>query len=155
MLVNGRIYVHPGNDYTVGNSEGNVDGWVDTQRYFDGTQPGDNEQTDHQVPGSVVLSNTRQYPMYTGGDTNDHYGHINQPFRDTQPQSGVMVPDLLLYLAIMPPTCTSTMKTDQLGARNYGERVASRGGRGDHAGRAGVCAVSLDAHRSLAQVSRG
>lgn len=154
-LVNGRIYVHPGNDYTVGNSEGNVDGWVDTQRYFDGTQPGDNEQTDHQVPGSVVLSNTRQYPMYTGGDTNAHYGYISQPFRDTQPRSGVTVPDLLRYLAIMPPTDTSTMKTDHLWVRNYGERVAARGGYWVHAGNAGVCALALDVHRSLAHVVRG
>src|SRR5690606_21658939 len=83
-LVNGRIYVHHDNDFDTGNSEGSVDGWVDTERYFDNSVPGDDQETSHTVGGSIDLNTTRENPMYTGGDTNSLYGENNQQFKSTE-----------------------------------------------------------------------
>lgn len=154
-LVNGRIYVHHDNDFDTGNSKGSVDGWVDTERYFDNSVPGDDQATDHPVGGSIVLNTTRENPMYTGGDTNSNYGYNSKAFKSTAAKQGVSVPDLLRYLAIMPPDDVSDIASDTIYVRNYGERLARRGGYWTYGADAGLFCLSLGYQRSASTTNGG
>lgn len=148
-LVNGKIYVHNDNDFNTGNAANNVDGWVDTLKYFDNTSAGDATKTSHDVGGDPILSDDRTYPMYTGGDVNDHYGYSIRTFESLTAENGVTVPDLLRYLAIFPAG-NGDHGGDMLYVRNYGERLPVRGGSWDSGSAAGVFALSLSDARSSA-----
>lgn len=154
-LVNGKIYVHNDNDFDTGNQEGNTDGWVDTGKYFDNTEPGNDEESSNTVSGSIVLNDTRDNPMYTGGDTNSNYAENSQPFKSTSAATGVSVPDILRHLAIFPPEDVTDIANDRLYVRNYGERVPHRGGTWLAGSRAGVFYLSLYYPRSGSSSNRG
>ncbi len=146
-LVNGRIYVHPDNNYMVGNVQGSVDGWQDTQLYFDNTTPGDATTTDHDVGGDPILSADRTNPMYTGGDGDTYYGWSQVRFQTLTAETGVTVPDLFKWLALYPAD-TGDHGGDNLWVRNYGERLPFRGGRWGFGSGAGVFALDLCCVRS-------
>ena len=143
-LVNGRIYVHNDNDYDTGNTEGSVDGWVDTQLYFDNTTAGDADTTSHDVGGDPILSSDRTNPMYTGGDVNNYYGWSQVQFQALTAEDGVTVPDLFKWLALYPAD-TGDHGGDNLWVRNYGERLPLRGGCWNNGAGAGVFALYLNA----------
>lgn len=153
-LVGGRIYVHPDNTYTVGNQQGKVDGWVDTQLYFDNTTPGDADQTNHDVGGDPVINSERVNPMYTGGETDAYYGHSAVQFQSLTAAAGVTVPDLLKWLAIFPVD-NGDHGGDLVWVRNYGERLPRRGGLWSHGADAGVFALDLRNPRSFANWGTG
>lgn len=153
-LVNGRIYVHNNNDYNTGNQQGSVDGWVDTQLYFDNTTPGNANQTSADVGGDPILSNARTNPMYTDGDVDSGYGYSSVQFQSLTAQTGVTVPDLLKWLAVFPAD-SGDHGGDLLSVRNYGERVAIRGGGWGSGSDAGVFALDLIYPRSGAGWLRG
>jgi len=153
-LVNGKIYVHPNNNYTVGNTQGSVDGWQDTLKYFDNTTAGDSTQTDHDVGGDPILSDDRTNPMYTGGDTDSNYGQSNVGFAALTKEADVTVPDLLKWLGIYPADA-GDHGGDYLYVRNYGERLPFRGGPWINGARAGVFNLGLYYPRSSVYNSIG
>lgn len=147
-LVNGRIFVQPDNNYTVGNIEGVTDGWIDTGLYFDNTTPGDDDQSFHNVGGIPFISTERKNIMYTGGDTTLLYGLSTVKFNQVQAKKGVVIPDLLKYLALYPAD-RGDHGGDGLLVRNYGERVCLRGGRWLWGEDAGVFCLALGyAHKA-------
>lgn len=148
-LVNGRIHVHNDNDYDTGNEEGSLDGWVDTERYYDNSVAGDATETDHKVSGNLVLSTSRANPMYTGGDVNSLYGYNTAIFQALTAKDGVSVPDILKHLCLFPVD-SSDHGGDYLYARNYGERLARRGGSWVSGSHAGVFYLRLNYPRTYA-----
>lgn len=141
-LLEGKIYVHQDNNFGTAESAGKASGWVDTGVYFDNTQPGDNTQTDHAVPGNPILGAERTNPMYTGdASSNPYYGGSGTTFETLAAKSGFTVPDLLKYLAIAP--IDANHGGDYLYVRNYGERLPTRGGGWDIGANAGVFYLNL------------
>ena len=116
---------------------------------YDNSVAGDATKTDHGITGPVILSTTREHPMYTGGDTNDYYAGVwNQPiFQGLTAKSGVSVPQILKAYGLFP--VDAELGGDGFWCRNYGERLPLRGGSyfGDVAS-AGVFALSFDDARS-------
>ena len=153
-LVNGRIYVHPDNNYAVGNVQGSVDGWQDTELYFDNTVAGDNTQTSHEIVADPILSADRTNPMYTGGNTDSEYGYSSVDFADLAAEVGVSVPNLLKYLALYPVD-TGDHGGDNIYVRNYGERLPLRGGAWAHGATAGVFHLNFISARSIVSSAVG
>lgn len=153
-LVNGRIYIHPDNSYTVGNIQGSVDGWQDTQRYLDNTAAGDANQNSHDVGGDICISDVRTNPMYTGGDTDSDYGYSQTSFATVTAKEGVTVPDPLKWLAIYPVD-TGDHGGDMIHVRNYGERLPRRGGNWADGAIAGVFNLNLNGARPNAYDNLG
>ena len=147
-LTNGKIYVHPDNNYTVGNTQGSVDGWQDTLKYFDNTTAGDATQTSHDIGGDPILSDDRTNPMYTGGDTDAEYGYSIITYASLTAETDVTVPDLLKWLALYPAD-NGDHGNDCLYIRNYGERLPLRGGSWGGGASAGVFYLSLSYARSI------
>lgn len=71
---------------------------------FDNSVAGDATETAHDISGTTVISTTRAYPMYTGGDVNDYFAYQAQTFESLAAKSGVTVPMLLKILGIAPPS---------------------------------------------------
>ena len=153
-LVNGKIYIHNDNDFDTGNTEGNINGWVDTKLYMDCTIAGsDVEEAD--TGGDPILSNSITNKMYTGtGDQNGAFMYSYCFFESFAAKEGVTVPDLLKYLALFPADSESH-GNDRMYIRNYGERVACRGGTWTLGVSAGVFSLSLHYTRSYSAVSLG
>lgn len=116
---------------------------------YDNSVAGDATKTDHGITGPVILSTTREHPMYTGGDTNDYYAGVwNQPiFQGLTAKSGVSVPQILKAYGLFP--VDAELGGDGFWCRNYGERLPLRGGSyWDYQGRAGVFALDLTGPRA-------
>lgn len=103
--------------------------------------------------GKPVLNTTLANPApSTWGDTT--YQDYNYgPFDSPLVAAGVTAPDILKWLAIYPHA--TGLAGDAFWLRNYGERVAIRGGVWIYAGFAGVFAVNLSNHRGGVYVSLG
>ena len=108
---------------------------------IDNSVAGNDTQADPKVGGVPLISTSRQFPMYTGGDVNDYYGHNNCTFESLAAKSGVTVPMLLKILGIAPPG--EGLDGDYFWARNYGERLPLRGGNWGHTTGAGVFALHV------------
>ncbi|OQP06858.1 hypothetical protein B1690_05980 [Geobacillus sp. 46C-IIa] len=147
-LIDGKIYVHQDNNYNTPESPRVVDQWVDTGVYFDNTTAGNANTTISDIGGDPVLGAERTNPMYTGdASTDPYYGYSFTTFETLAAKSGFTVPDLLKYLAIAP--IDANHGGDGIWVRNYGERVAIRGGRWVNGSSAGVFALGLDNARSI------
>lgn len=142
-LLNGRIYVHQNNDFNTVEAAGQITGWYDTSVFVDNSVAGDATQSDHKVGGVPILSDARDHPMYTGGDTDSYYGSNYTTFETLQDLAGS---ETLKYLAIAP--IDSSHGGDQFYARNYGERLPLRGGGWSYGSNAGVFALYLLLARS-------
>lgn len=138
-LKDGKIYVHKDNDFETSES---LSDWVDTEMYVDNSKEGNDKTENNTVGGSPVLNDERKYPMYTGGDTTSNYGRNNISFKDLAAESGVDIPDLLRHLAIAPTE--GDHGGDRFYARNYGERLAQRGGIWSNGSYAGVFSLYLN-----------
>ncbi|MED5041471.1 SUMF1/EgtB/PvdO family nonheme iron enzyme [Geobacillus stearothermophilus] len=146
-LIDGKIYVHQDNNYNTPEGPRVVDQWVDTGVYFDNTTAGNANTTSSDIGGDPVLGAERTNPMYTGdASTDPYYGYSQTTFEALAAKSGFTVPDLLKYLAIAP--IDANHGGDGIWVRNYGERVATRGGSWSNGSLAGVFALGLDDARS-------
>ena len=140
-LVDGKIWVHDDNDFQTGNAEGDTTGWSDTGAYLDNTDAGDDTQDGHNVGGTLQLDGQLDNPMYTGGSTNENYGYNDTLFENMVADTGFTVPDLLKHLALFPDG--TGYNGDNVWARNYGERVARRGGTWHDDSEAGLFSLYL------------
>ncbi|GAB6100451.1 hypothetical protein JCM16358_23300 [Halanaerocella petrolearia] len=142
-LVDGKIWVFDDNDFMTDNVAGDTTGWHDTATYIDNSVAGDSVEDSHNVGGDLVLSDTRDNPMYDS-DVNDQYGYNDTLFENLT--ADTTVPDLLKHLAIYP--AGAGYNGDNVWARNYGERAAVRGGSWDNVSKAGLFALNLYYRRS-------
>lgn len=121
---------------------------------FDNSVAGDATETAHDISGTTVISTTRAYPMYTGGDANDYFAYQAQTFESLAAKSGVTVPMLLKILGIAPPS--TGLDGDYFWCRNYGERLPLRGGSYyGYESRAGVFALDLNDSRAYSSRNVG
>jgi len=153
-LIDGKIYVHQDNNFNTPEGYRLVDQWVDTGVYFDNTAPGSANTTQADVGGDPILGAERTNPMFTTDPSSDAYNGYNSTFFETlAAKNGFTVPDLLKYLAIAP--IDANHGGDRIWVRNYGERVALRGGYWDIGSRAGVFALYLHFTRSVSTPGLG
>ena len=122
---------------------------------YDNSVAGDATKTDHGITGPVILSTTREHPMYTGGDTNDYYAGVwNQPiFQGLTAKSGVSVPQILKAYGLFP--VDAELGGDGFWVRNYGERLPLRGGSWWNTSGAGVFALNLNNPRGYSNWNVG
>ena len=147
-LIDGKIYVHQDNNFNTPEGYRLVDRWVDTGVYFDNTTTGSANTTIVEVGGDPILGAERTNPMFTTDPSSDAYnGYSSTIFETLAAKNGFTVPDLLKYLAIAP--IDANHGGDSIWVRNYGERVALRGGVWALGSRAGVFALNLYYTRSL------
>ena len=149
-LVNGKIYVHPDNNF---NTPDNLANWLDTGVFFDNSVPGNDTQTPGSAGGSLILNSQRENPMYTGGDTDSSFAENNTAFESLVGKSGYTVPELMKYLAIAPTS--GDHGSDRIYVRNYGTRIPLRGGFWNTSSNAGVFCLNLATPRSSASTSLG
>ena len=95
---------------------------------YDGTAPGTDSPEDIGVRGGYRLNTTLEYPNYTGTEADTaHRAYGWCFFSSLAPAEGVEVPPILQRLGAMP--APGEYKDGSiLFLRNYGERVAARGG---------------------------
>ena len=95
---------------------------------YDGTAPGTDSPEDIGVRGGYRLNTTLEYPNYTGYEADTaHRAYGWCFFSSLAPAEGVEVPPILQRLGAMP--APGEYKDGSiLFLRNYGERVAARGG---------------------------
>lgn len=141
-LIDGKVYIHQDNNYNTPEGYRLVDQWVDTGAYFDNTTPGSASTTSPDVGGDPVLGAERKNPMFTTDPSSDgYYGYSYTTFETLGAKSGFAVPDLLKHLAIAP--IDANHGGDGIWVRNYGERVAFRGGAWGAGAYAGVFSFDL------------
>lgn len=163
---NGEIQVTPDNNSALGLDESDasavwrallqngtyvIPGISDTLK-FNSSGAGNNTQVSNRT-GSPVLDIKRDKPSYTGGEVNDYFGYADGTFEAFAAAAGVTVPILAKALGLYP--LDADCGGDYLHVRNYGERLAIRGGRWDRAGIAGVFGLALIDHRSYLGSSIG
>lgn len=106
---------------------------------IDSLSTGDEQERDHLI-GTPVISTKINNHSYLGDDINGNQAYVECSFSDLKAEDGLIVPTMLKQLAIFPDEfCT---KEDGIFvARNYGERIAVRGGKAGSYDRAGLNAL--------------
>lgn len=132
-LVDGKIYVHNDNDFDTGNTEGSIDGWVDTLSAFD------------YSASTLQLDATVTTTMDEAS-----YEYASQTFESLTSAADFTVPDLLKHLGIAPVDA-GDHGGDYIYVCNYGERLPSRGGLWIIGSRAGVFHLYLRSERSYSR----
>ena len=95
---------------------------------YDGVLPGTDSPEDVGVRGGYRLNTRLEYPNYTGKETDTaHRAYGWCFFKTLAPAEGVEVPALLHRLGAMPMP-EGRQDSSVFFLRNYGERVAARGG---------------------------
>ena len=95
---------------------------------YDGVLPGTDSPEDVGVRGGYRLNTRLEYPNYTGKETDTaHRAYGWCFFKTLAPAEGVEVPALLHRLGAMPIP-EGRQDSSVFFLRNYGERVAARGG---------------------------
>ena len=122
---------------------------------YDNSVAGDATKTSHAISGPVILSTTREKPMYTGNDTENDYTYVGcQPIMEgLTAKSGVNVPQILKAYGLFP--VDNSLNGDGFWVRNYGERLPLRGGCMWDSSRAGVFALNLLDRRSRSNLYVG
>ena len=140
--VDGEIQIIPNNDSAMNVDEsaesscwravledGNLvaPGTPGTLKY-DGVNPGTASLEDIGIPGGYRLNTELNYPNYTGTETDiSHRAYGWGFFKDIPTVEGVTIPPVLQWLGAAPiPGGYSDSSVFFL--RNYGERIAARGG---------------------------
>lgn len=144
-LVNGKIRVHKDNDF--GTDPNNLAAWVDTGVFIDNSLPGTADTVATKVSGSIQFAAERTNPMTTLGETDNYYGYNAQSLESVTSKNGYTVPDLIKYLAIAPTV--GSHGNDVLEVRNYGTRIAFRGGYWAHGSSAGIFYLFLNDARPM------
>lgn len=144
--VNGKIHVHKDNDFNTSASD--LAAWVDTGVYIDNSVPGNADTTVTSPGGSLRYSSQRENPMSTLGDSGDNYYSYNFSLFETMTsKENFVVPELLKNLALAP--IGQSYEMDLLEVRNYGERIAFRGGNWGYGSSAGLFALNLNYSKTL------
>lgn len=164
-LKNGEIQIIPDNDAAQHINQGAaselwkalspaglmVNPGVSGTLKFDSTATGNATMVETDLGGGVVLRTSRENPHYTGGDVNDDYQFQSVDFDSITADSGItLAVDTLKLLGLMPAVNSLEGK---LFLRNYGERMALRGGACD--GSAGLFALNLMRSRTATAAHRG
>ncbi|MBR4696700.1 MAG: hypothetical protein IKO94_11540 [Selenomonadaceae bacterium] len=144
-LVNGQIQVvgedgTPMNNFDTQNAKGDNTGWIESGAYIDGTVAGSAEEATGSL-GKQCLNGERTNVGYTGGDVDDYYKTYGCAFDELAPADGYTPPTYLKTLALQPLTANG--KGDDLGVRNYGERLPIVGSDWMFGPSAGVFSMSL------------
>lgn len=150
-LVNGKIWTHKDNDF--GTDPNSLAAWIDTGVFIDNTLAGTADTTGTKAPGSMQFAGDRTNPMTTLGDVDNNYSYNSQTLESMAAKSGYTVPELLKYLAIAPTTGSHGL--DAIEVRNYGTRIAFRGGAWHGSSPAGVFYLSLNYPRTTTNSSVG
>lgn len=145
-IVNGKIFTHKDNDF--GTDANSLATWVDTGVFIDNTLPGTADTQSSKAPGAMQFAAERTNAMTTLGDVDNQYAYNSSTFELMAAKSGYTVPELLKYLAIAPTV--GTQGGDFFEARNYGTRIAFRGGVWGSLAGSGVFFLNLYHSRLIA-----
>ena len=108
---------------------------------LDGSVPGDSEERDHLLEkGRPILRTQLQNRSYLGPDRQGNQGYTECFFADLEAEENLAVPPLLRQLEIFPDQACRR-EDGILVVRNYGERIAVRGGKAGSFERAGISAL--------------
>lgn len=105
----------------------------------DGSVPGDSGEYDHLL-GRPVIRTTVERRSYLGEDTQGNHGFLDCPFCELKAQEGLEIPSIAKILGFFPDE-TCIPEDGIFVARNYGERIAVRGGKAGSLDRAGLNAL--------------
>lgn len=105
----------------------------------DGLVSGDSEERDHLL-GSPIVRTSIDNRSYLGEDIQGNQGYIECQFCDLKAAEGVEIPRIAKLLGFFPDE-TCTREDGIFVARNYGERIAVRGGKAGSLDRAGLNAL--------------
>ena len=106
---------------------------------IDSLTPGDSDERDHLV-GVPFLSTEIRSRTYTGPNVQGNQGYLDCFFSELTAEEGLEIPDLVKYLGAFPDA-SCTREDGIFVARNYGERIAVRGGKGSSFERGGINAL--------------
>lgn len=113
-------------------------GELDTYK-IDGLVPGDAVEADHLLGAPLVRTEISRR-SYLGEHVNGNQGYVECMFADLKVEEGLPVPRILQILGIVPDE-TCRREDGIFVARNYGERIAVRGGKAGSLERAGLNAL--------------
>lgn len=113
-------------------------GELDTLK-VDGDVPGDMREDDHLI-GSPIVSTGIAHRSYLGIHTDGNQAYLDCDFCDLRADSSTPVPRIAQVLGMLPDE-TCTHEDGIFVARNYGERIAVRGGKAGSLDRAGLNAL--------------
>ena len=106
---------------------------------IDGLVPGDAEERDHLI-GAPLLRTQIDHRSYTGPHTDGNQAYVECRFCDLKAEEGLKVPRIAQVLGFFPDE-TCAPEDGIFVARNYGERIAVRGGKAGSLDRAGLNAL--------------
>lgn len=150
-LVNGKIWTHKDNDF--GTDPNSLATWVDTGVYIDNTVPGTADTDASKAPGTIQFASERTNSMTTLGDVDTQYVYNSQTFESMIAKSGYSVPQQMRNLAIAPGE--GSYGLDAIEVRNYGTRIAFRGGAWYGSSAAGIFSLTLIHARTVPDSSVG
>lgn len=101
--------------------------------------PGDAREEDHLL-GNPLIRTRIDNRSYLGPDIDGNQGYLDCLFCDLKAEEGLAIPPILKILGIFPDE-TCTPEDGIFVARNYGERVAVRGGKAGSFERGGLNAL--------------
>ena len=105
----------------------------------DGIPTGDNEERDHLI-GAPLVRTQIDHRSYTGTHVQGNQAYVECKFCDLKAEEGLEVPLIAKILGFFPDE-TCTPEDGIFVARNYGERMAVRGGKAGSLDRAGLNAL--------------
>lgn len=101
--------------------------------------PGDGIEADHVLEGSPVYDTSIENYAFTDRESTGNFGYYDCRFSELRAAEGVKIPLLMKALALYPEN--NTERDGIFVMRNYGERMAVRGGKHDSRDRAGQFAL--------------
>jgi formylglycine-generating enzyme len=93
---------------------------------YDGLNPGNSDPAVARLQGGVFLNTRISRPQYTGETRDGDHSYIIMPFQEMTCAPSITPPVLLKELGLYPPS--PDLHNERLFVRNYGERIALRGG---------------------------
>ncbi len=167
-LFNGEIQMIPNND-----SAANVDESRTSSRWravsrdgeliypgkqetfcLDGVGEGNTRQDVHEIGGGAVLAGSVRRPQFTKGPSDRDFGCTCILQKELKAESEICVPDLI-RMAGVGISGNASERDDILYVRNYGERIAIRGGNWELADGAGPFALYLSHSREVCSQANG
>lgn len=166
-LKNGEIQVIPDNDSALNVDESrdsvlwkavDSNGFLVVPKskgtlYLDGTQEGNDRTEINEIAGGVVLSYSVEYMQHTAGDVDKDYACSCIYQDELKPRAGVHVPEFLKEIGI--GVNGNGSKKHILYVRNFGERIAIRGGNQDAYEHAGPFAMFMSHPRTIRSSTNG
>ncbi len=166
-LVDGEIQVIPDNDAAADDADLSASstlwkailqdgslvdpGTADTLK-VDNTTAGDSTATYHDVGGNLQINTSVINRVYIPGGQVD-YGYSLTAFKFITAAGGVTIPDVAKQLGLF--ALDANYQSDTVFARNYGERIAIRGGNSQSMSGGGILTMYLHGGRSGLASSTG